>query len=188
MENNSILAKISSKYIFQNIFKYIDSSIFKYRLFNYSKYFQKRLDIDIVDYEKQYISKFNMRLEDFIFNQMSISDFDKDYLKNFFEEKMKENNLDPNKFKKIIYDYLVKFGKENENKDYYEPNYLINLFSPLLDIISKTNIFERIFTIEIQWDIVEKFKLKNDYREIFEKLNKWNVNYSLMSFEMTQFD
>ena len=187
MEDNSILAKISSKYVFQNIFDYIKDSKFKLRLFNYSKYFQKMLDIDIIDYESEYISNFDMTLEDFLYKKMDITNFDKDSLKNIFDEKIKQNNLDANLIKKIVYDYFKKLENKKVNKDYYLPNYFISIFSPLLDTISKTSFFQ-VLTFEVQWDIIEKFNLQNDYREIFDKLNKMNANYSLLSFEISKFD
>ena len=57
------------------------------------------------------------------------------------------------------------------------PLKFIDVFSPLLYDISTTKAFEKQFVIEIQCDIIEKFKLENDYKEIFDKLNKKNWRF-----------
>ena len=46
----NIIEKIHSKYILQNIFDYISDSIFKLKLFTYSKVSQKQLEIHFLDY------------------------------------------------------------------------------------------------------------------------------------------
>ena len=190
MADQAKLSKICSKYILQKIFEYIRGYKLKYSLFVYSKYFQNLLDLDIINYENRYISKFDMSLEDFLLspNDSNPKSFNKNYLKDIFDEKIRENNLDEKLIRKIIVDNIIKMGNEMTVKEYYDATYIINIFSPLLFDISKTKIFQNVFTLEIQWDIIEKFNLENDYKEIFNKLNESNVNYSLISFKFKQYD
>ena len=59
MENTKkkrILEKIKSKEILKTIFNYIKNN-YNYKLFTYSKYFQKKLDINLVDYQEKYIGQ-----------------------------------------------------------------------------------------------------------------------------------
>ena len=182
MSQQAKLTNISFTIILKKIFDFIKDNKFKYRLFVHSKHFQNLLGLDIVDYENLYISKFKMELGEFFkceYDSNSKS-FNKNCLKDIFDKKMKENKLDEKLIKKIITDNFEKIGKNLEEK--CKPIYNIDVFSPLLYDISTTKAFEKQFVIEIQCDIIEKFKLENDYKEIFDKLNKINANYSMISF------
>ena len=55
MENLSILARINSNYILKDIFTFIRSKNFKLKLFVYSKYFQKKLDLKLINYQEHYL-------------------------------------------------------------------------------------------------------------------------------------
>ena len=46
MNNEKLLEKISSNYIFENIFDYISNEKFKFKIFVHSKLFQKKLDLE----------------------------------------------------------------------------------------------------------------------------------------------
>ena len=46
MENKSVLEKISSKRIFENIFDYIKGPNHSLKLFSHSKLFQEKLDLN----------------------------------------------------------------------------------------------------------------------------------------------
>ena len=182
MSQQAKLTNISFTIILKKIFDFIKDNKFKYRLFVHSKHFQNLLGLDIVDYENLYISKFKMELGEFFkceYDSNSKS-FNKNCLKDIFDKKMKENKLDEKLIKKIITDNFEKIDKNLEEK--CKPIYNIDVFSPLLYDISTTKAFEKQFVIEIQCDIIEKFKLENDYKEIFDKLNKINANYSMISF------
>ena len=54
MENQGVLEKINSNYIFKNIFTYIKDYFIKCKLFKYSKLFRKKLNLDLFFYQKQY--------------------------------------------------------------------------------------------------------------------------------------
>ena len=57
-ENESILNKLSLT-MFNQIFSYIKGYNFKYKLFKYSKAFQKKLNLTFFNYQKRYFSKFD---------------------------------------------------------------------------------------------------------------------------------
>ena len=58
------------------------------------------------------------------------------------------------------------------------------IYSPFFDVMSKTEIFEKKYCIPIIEESLEKYKLNNDYKNIFEKLNLSNIKYAsiLISF------
>ena len=60
----SIFNNIKSIYIFKNIFNYIKDNNFQYKLFNYSKLFQKKFNLDINFYQDKYIENKIILLED----------------------------------------------------------------------------------------------------------------------------
>ena len=55
MEKESILEKIKSKYILENIFDYVKDENFKFKLFVYSKKLQKKFDLKLLDYKNIYL-------------------------------------------------------------------------------------------------------------------------------------
>ena len=54
-----MLKKIKSKFIFSNIFEFIqrDSEKFKLKLVNHNKTLQKILEIDLIDYQKFFLEQ-----------------------------------------------------------------------------------------------------------------------------------
>ena len=190
MSQQEKLANISSKFLLQKILEYINDFKLKYRLFAHSKHFQNLLGLDIVDYECVYISKFDMSIRDFLICEYNPNseNFNINHLKDIFDKKIKEYNLDEKLIRKIIVDNFIKMGKKPKEKDKVESPYYIDAFSPLLYDISTTKKFETSFVLEIQWDIIEKFNLENDYKEVFDRLNKSNVNYPMISFEYKHYD
>ena len=67
MEKKSILEKIKSKYILENIFDYVKDENFKFKLFVYSKRFQKKFDLKLLDYKNIYL-KNRINLFEFLSN------------------------------------------------------------------------------------------------------------------------
>ena len=86
-----------------------------------------------------------------------------------------KNKLNKEEFEKIVYDVQKK-----ENLSKIEENYeeLINIDSPLFEIISKTKNFENNYSIYISQEDIDKYKLKKEYKNFFDKLNKTNIKYS----------
>jgi len=115
MEGKSILEKISSKKIFENIFDYIKDPNHSLQLFSHSKIFQAKLDLNIVDYEKSYIERLGINLDDYLFceNNKFVSKFDKDILNQNLEKDLSKYKLEKSMIEKIIVDITQKNLKKN---------------------------------------------------------------------------
>ena len=186
MENLSILARINSNYILKDIFTFIRSKNFKLKLFVYSKYFQKKLDLKLINYQEHYLDQFGMKFMDYLFfnlNGFVGKDFNKNSLKQKLDDDISKNNLSMNKIESIIIDYF-KDMEENTKIDLVNLSEIpIDIYSPFFNCISKTKYFETIFTILIFVDIIEKYNLKKDYIDFFNKLNESDCNYSSLKFK-----
>lgn len=170
------MEKMSSKYIILGIFDYIKNKKFMYKLFNYSKKYQNKVNIGLFDYHIKYIKQ-RINIDDYLFNNNSKKSFDvlkEDLLKN----KIKNFNLD-----EFIFKYFKQFPDDSLKMKYKDKIIYIN--SPLIEILSETNIFEE---INIYTDInYGKFN-KNDYISYFNKLNSIDSNYTSLIFDNIRCD
>ena len=73
-------------------------------------------------------------------------------------------------------EYIL-FELINNKKNLDEEQY-INIDSPLFNIISKTKVFNEMYTIYISKKNIDDFKLKDYYIKIFNTLNNENKKYS----------
>ena len=207
MENKNILDKISSLYITKNIFDYIKDENFKLKLFLYSKYFQKKLNINYTLCYEKYINKFGFDLNNYLY--IDEEEFDKNtnlyyeyrkkenketelkcekfLLNKKYDDFLSKNNLNKDKFTKIIYETI----KNKEIKDINEEDFtkknniiLISIYSPFFDILSKTKFFENRCAIYIStYKMYSLYDGDEDYyNKFFDRLNKSNVNYSSVYF------
>ena len=176
MEKESILEKIKSKYNLENIFDYIKDENFKFKLFVYSKKLQKKFDLKLLDYKNIYL-KNRINLFEFL------SDYKKEgYPKNYDKKELTNKfNSTLNKLKlkeEDITDYIINFFKNYEKKENDE--IYIDIYSPFFDLLSKEEYFWKKFIIPIISEFIDKNKLKNDYISFFNKINKLNINFSLL--------
>ena len=81
METNSILEKIKSKYLIEEIFKYIEDNNFIYKFFSHSKLFQSRLSLELYDYQERYIKQ---KLGDFNISSYLYDPYVSGELKRYF--------------------------------------------------------------------------------------------------------
>ena len=177
MEKESILEKIKSKYNLENIFDYVKDENFKFKLFVYSKRFQKKFDLKLLDYKNIYLkNRINLFefLSDYNKKEGYPKNYDKKELTNKFNStlnklKLKEEN---------ITDYIINFFKNYEKKENDE--IYIDIYSPFFDLLSKEEYFWKKFIIPIISEFIDKNKLKNDYISFFNKMNKLNINFSLL--------
>ena len=83
---------------------------------------------------------------------------------------------------KIIYDIFenkkIKDIDEEDVDKIEEKEKLISIESPLFNILSKTKNFSKIFTIHISQEIIDEYKLKEDYIKFFDNLNKLDIKYA----------
>ena len=182
MENQGIIDKIKSVYIIKNIFNFIKNSSFQLKLFIYSKYFQNKLNIKLIDYKEQYLKKLKFNLELYLYSKEQKNNVD--LLKQKYNKFLSDNKLNKEIFEDILYEVLeskqIKDIDEEEvnniNKDYDKK---ININSPLFEKISKTKMFEKNLSIYIS-----QKKSKNDYIKIFDKLNESNIKYSSIFYDI----
>jgi len=134
MKNESILENINSIFIHEKIYDYIKDENFKYKLFKYSKYYQKKLEIEVSNYKERYILQTKINFNDYLccyslFNGKP-KDFDKNILSKKLEEDLKKHNLNLNTIYEFFDNYFGKIKKlidenekekkerrENKNKD-----------------------------------------------------------------------
>ena len=188
MEYFSELSKIKSKHILDNIFGFIKVVNLKLNLLKYSKYFQKIFNITFFNYQNVYFKKANFYLPDFLsFKYEENEEFDKDLLQkkleNFLIKHPQLTISDINKYvEEFIPKYANKLKKEKVNNDQetnYEKSYnnFIDIYSPFFELISKSEHFGNIFTINIPTNLIIKNNLENSYINIFDNLEKNNYNY-----------
>ena len=186
INKEQLLNKILSKYILEGIFDYICDRNFKLKLFEYSNLFQKKLDINIFNYQEKYLDKNGfdiIKYFSFIYN--SSENFSKDLLKDELEkdllktnfEKKNLNNYIKRNFKRFkINEKYRKFSPLKFNADLIQ----VDIFSPFFDILSEIGFLE-LGSIIIQINLIEKYDLKKDYILAFEKLNKSNIKYTTLT-------
>ena len=155
MEDESLINNINSKHILNNIFNYIEDKNFKDKLFLYSKKCQNKFDIKLIGLKENYLKKIEFDLnkyldiEDYLFAEI--------FLKIEYNTFLKENQLNKKNIENIIYDiYENKIIKDIEEEDVdkiMDNEKLINIESPLFNILSKTKNFGKIFTIHFSQKI-----------------------------------
>ena len=150
----NIINNIKSKHILNYIFKYIEDKNFQDKLFLYSKKLQKKFDIKLIGLKENYLKK--LEFDKYLYIDSTL--FEKDFLKTEYNRFLKEKKV-----------------KDNEK--------LINIESPLFEVLSKTRNFGKIFTIYISQKIIDKHKLKHEYKKFFDKLNKLNIEYESIFYD-----
>ena len=205
METDSLFEKIKSKYIQKKIFSYIKNENFIYKLFLYSKAFQKKLELEQIDFKERYIIQSKISYDNYLccyslFN-VEPKKFDKKIIEKKLQEELTKFKLDKNIFQECILNYFKKLVKKDnetekdkrDKKEKTEKNIknekrinkqIISIYSPFFDYISKTEYFEEL-TISISVKLIERYNLKNDYISAFDKLNKLNLKYPCISFLYT---
>ena len=188
-----LLERISSKYILRLVLEYIKDENFLFKFFIYSKYFQKKLGIDLSDYINKHIERFEklgLKVENFLkFQNYFTKDYDKNILCIKLNNELSKYGIDIKYYQNYSNNYFIKYENNyiKNNLKYglieYNENSekLININSPIFDAISKTKSFNLFFTIEIPLSTIKEFDLKNDYKSVFNKMNELNINYSSLA-------
>ena len=179
MKKNKILEKLKPLSFIKSIFNYVKYDNFKLKLFTYSKFFQKKLNIQLIDYQEKYINRFGINLNDYLAFK---SNYKENELKKKLEDKLIKKNIDINynDIQNLSIKHFEKQFQEYKDKN-YKNKIMIDIYSPFFESLSKNEIFEN-FTIKINIKDIEQFDLKNDYISIFYKLNKSKSNYSSLNF------
>ena len=163
----------------KEIFNYIKDKNYKFKLFKYSKKLQKKIGIDLIDYQEKYIIQLGINFEDYLtFKGNENENFIKDILTiRLNSNLMNYINLYMNDIQKIAIRHFEKKINFLENK-----KQTIEIYSPFFEALSQSKIFE-FFIISISLSRIAKFNLKNDYISIFNKMNIFNSNYSSINMD-----
>ena len=192
MNSKIKLGKIKSKYLIEEIFKYIDKENFKYKLFSYSKQFQTQLCIGLYDYQERYIKK---EIGDFnVSSYIYDLPYNKPYNKYYLEDKLnyilnKSTKVKKDLLSNFVLNYYQKYWinleetKKQDNTliDYFSKEIQIDMNSPFFDYLSKNEIFEKIFSITIPTYIMDQHDSEN-YIKAFKEFEESNINYSSLRF------
>lgn len=183
MEEKKILSKIKSSHVLITISNYIKDIKVVMKLFNYSKYFQKKVRLNLYDYQEKYYDKLGININKYLtfFNNERNDNFDKDFLYKKLEDDLIKYKIDKNIFETFVQKYFKKYKSNiiKENSDNFRK---IDIYSPFFDLLSKNKLFEQIFYIPISINEIEKSNIKNDYISAFDKLNNLNTKYEGISF------
>ena len=190
MDTKRLFGKISSKYIIEEILSYIKDKNLKYNLFKYSKKFQRKLDLSLVDYQELYLNNLGMKLNNYLYSEKNEDPktFSKYILTKNLQHDIIKYKINKNIFEKVILHYFNKKAKtiKNNFKD-FESEQKIEIYSPFFDLLSKTDIFSKCFVVTISINVIKKHNLKNDYISVFEKLNKSEINYSSIILNFNEY-
>ena len=150
------------------IYNFIEDKNFAHKLLFYSKKYQNKLEINYSYCFKKYFDELLFDLNEFLYKDED--KYKKDILRKKYDNFLVENKLNKDEFEKIIYEVINNKNEKDEKK-------LINLDSPLLAILSKTKVFDEMFTIYISQKNIDEYKLKDEYITIFNKLSNSNIKY-----------
>ena len=180
MESRKLLSKIKSTYILERIFTYIEDNKFKLKLFTFSKSFQKKLNIELYNYQEIYFKKYDLNLNIFL----NLSSFDlakRTLLRDRLNNLLIEKNIDMDSIKSYVINYYKYKSKEEIMKEEnlkFNSKLLIDISSPFLEILSQTDLLEQYFTITIPINYFNTYgNIKKDYISCFDQLNKTKAKY-----------
>jgi len=186
MKNNESINNINSIHILNDIFNYIGDKNFKDKLFLYSKKWQKKLDIKLIGLKENYLKKIKFDLDKYLY--IEPGSFIKDILSKEYNKFFLEKKLSKERIENIILDiYENKEIKDIEEEDVDKiknREKLINIESPLFQMLSKIKNFGKLFTIHISQRIIDENELKDEYIELFEKLNILNIKYESIFYNL----
>ena len=173
-----LIDKIKSVYILKNIIDYIKDNRIQFKLFQYSKKYQNNLKIK-VSFQKKYLKKIGFNISNYLYTEI----YDKEYLNKKYNEFLLEKDINKKKFEDILLELLQNENIDNidENIKKYNSQIVINIDSPLLNIISKIKDFYINYIIKIYEDYID-----DNYKLYYNRLNtNSNINNSLIDYDIT---
>jgi len=126
------MKSIKSTYIIQTIFSYADD-IFKFKLFLYSKKYQKQLNIGLIDYQMKFFDKIKMNSFNNYFKYLCFDPESECNFKSYFnfynknsktellQKELLKYNANIDDFKNNVKNYIVKYKEKfiKELNEYY---------------------------------------------------------------------
>ena len=144
---SDLLDKISSKYLLLKIFEYvgIEKTL---KLFIHSKKYIKKLDL-LFHYQYNYLKAVGINLFDYLVFNIFEEKMNKEIIKNRFKEDLKNIDVKID----ISHEFLIYYYYEFIKK--LSIFYTIDIYSPIFEILSKTELINE-FSIIIQMNIIKK--------------------------------
>ena len=176
INQNNLFEKILSKYIILNIFEFLDDKL-KLQIFQHSKEYQKKFNLNLFDYQKKCIEVQGINLNDYLYDShgKKLSDFSEGCLRQKLKNSLKLKNFNMEKYLITYYDNYYK----NKN-NYDNPIIYIDIYSPFFPILSKTKYFWELFAISINTEFMHLNRLEAYYKYFFIDILKSNIKYSLI--------
>ena len=181
MEKTDLINKIQSTFIINYIFKYIKNPNFILKFFLYSKLYQNKLDLEIL-YQNVIIHKcIGFKLDNYLSSEYI--NLDEKY-----QQFLSDNGIEKEEFENLLYKILKRKESEedineeskNNDEDNFNDDKFIDVDSPLFNIISKTKFLKK-YSIYISQRKIDS-KSKEDYIELFNKLNNSNIKYESICY------
>ena len=176
MDEKELIGKIKSKYTILKIFEYIKDDHIMLKLFSKSKFLQKKLNIDLFDYQQIYLNKNKFNINEYLCTSELYYDnpekYDKNELTNKLKDKLSTLKIDIHTIRKYAVAFYEKYFKNLNKSINYDNKIAIDIFSPFFEELSKNEFFKDIFIIPISIRTIEKYKLENNYIYAFENINK----------------
>ena len=173
--NQSLLYKLKSNFTFAAIFDYINDKSFMYKLLKYSN-LCKKLNISKYDYYKVYFNSKELNLNNYLQLPSTENNLEKDLMK------YKIEYVDFQKYVVCRFNeyelFLKGLVKKGELIDYRIDEKNININSQFFWALSEKDNFQLVFSILIPINTFKNNKIKNDYANIFKKMNESEFKYS----------
>ena len=187
MESLSLLAKLQSTYIARNIVTYFADKIHILRLIKYNKKLMGLFNLGVEDYKAKSFEFLNYsKFENFLSSKRGSIKYLKKALKDDLKKYDKKvKNTISDEFSEIFFTNKYNYYKNNQpiKKNILDNQYIIDIYSPLFERLSKMTFFQDLFIIRIPIPFIIKNDLMKDYVQVFEKLNESNINFSSLCFE-----
>ena len=162
MDIKSSFSKINSKFIIQIISSYIKDENFLYKLVQYSKSCQKKLELDKFDYK---LKRLNV-IEKYL--------IDSDRIKmNTFENDLSKYDIKSQDIQSNVIEYFKRIINQKNRE------FSIRLDSPLFDILKKENFFEENFKIYIGSNDIHKKIIIGKDNSLFNLLKNESYFYEM---------
>ena len=144
---SDLLDKISSKYLLLKIFEYVKNEK-TLKLFVHSKKYIKKTGL-LFYYQYNYLKAVGINLFDYLSFNIVGGKINKELLNNRFKEDLKNIDVNINFSDEFLINYYYRFIRK------LSIFYTIDIYSPIFEILSKTELINK-FSIIINMNIIKK--------------------------------
>ena len=193
----SLFENIKSIYLRKLPFEFLKEN-FLYKLINYSIKTQNIFGLKLYDYKQQFFNQFYIDDSKYL-SLLDIKDngdcYPSDYninsLKNNLEKDIQLYNLNIESFQNYVINCNKKYiekKKINDKNKISLDDILIDIFSPFIELFSKDDSYQKLFTIPIVIKFIKEKNLKKEYYNFFDNVNKSKLIYNSFKFILNDFN